>query len=75
MYPAATCGSLSIAVGPGVSLATAGVVSTFYIQARDFLGNVKQDTNSYDEFVARVRYHDGVSRDSHGTVRSIGNGR
>ena len=75
VYPAATCGSLSIAFGPGVSLSTAGSVSTFYIQARDFLGNVKQDANLNDEFVARVRYHDGISRDGHGTVRAIGNGR
>ena len=75
VFPAATCGSLSMAFGPGVSLATAGVASTFYIQARDFLGNVKQDANLNDEFVACVRYHDGISRDGHGTVRAIGNGR
>jgi hypothetical protein len=39
------------------------------------LGNFKQDTSLVDEFVARVRYHDGISRDGHATVSSIGNGR
>jgi hypothetical protein len=74
VYPAATCGSLSTVFGTGVSLATAGVASTFFIQARDFLGNVKQETKS-DEFIALLRHHDGVSKDSFATVSSIGNGR
>ena len=75
VYPASTCGSLSVALGSGISLATAGVASTFEIQACDFLGNFKQDASLADEFVARVRYHDGISKDGHATVSSIGNGR
>jgi hypothetical protein len=74
-YPAATCGSLSTVSGSGVSLATAGVASTFFIQARDFLGNVKQDTQASDEFVAFVRHHDGVTKDRYASVSSVGNGR
>ncbi len=74
-FPAATCGSLSMALGPGVSLATAGVMSTFLIQARDFLGNIKRDAQNPDEFVVRVRYHDGVTRDGRGAVSALGDGR
>jgi hypothetical protein len=61
--------------GSGISLATAGVASTFTIQTRDFLGNVKNEATSSDMFVALVRYHDGNSRDGHATVTFIGNGR
>ncbi len=75
VYPAATCGSLSTVFGTGISLATAGVASTFFIQARDFLGNAKQDSPAADEFVALVRHHDGVSLDTYATVSSTGNGR
>jgi hypothetical protein len=47
--PHATCGSMSFASSPGVSLATSGIATVFTLTARDHLGNRR--FSSDDEFV------------------------
>jgi hypothetical protein len=60
VFPAMTCGSISLSNGNGLSLATAGMAASFMITARDHLGNLV--SRSDDMFTARARY---------GTVGSV----
>ena len=52
VFPSLTSGTVSTAVGAGLSIATAGVPAKFTIQAKDHLGNIK--TTSDDIFVVRT---------------------
>jgi hypothetical protein len=71
VFPAMTCGSLSILNGDGLSLATAGVRASFTITARDHLGNAVSNVN--DMFTARVRFGViGSVRDVVATVTASG---
>jgi hypothetical protein len=71
VFPAMTCGTLSILNGDGLSLATAGVKASFTITARDHLGNVVSNVN--DMFAARVRFGViGTVRDAVATVTASG---
>ena len=60
VFPAMTCGSMTVSNGDGLSLATAGLAASFMITARDHLGNLV--SKSDDMFTARARY---------GTVGSV----
>jgi hypothetical protein len=71
VFPALTCGSLSISNGVGLSLASAGVKASFSITARDHLGN--SALRSDDLFTARARFGTiGSVRDVIGTVSYSG---
>jgi hypothetical protein len=74
VFPAMTCGSLSISNGHGLSVASAGFKASFSITARDHLGNLV--TKSDDMFTARARFGTiGSTRDVIATVSaSIING-
>lgn len=89
VFPARTSGTVSIAQGQGLSLATAGKTSSFTVQAKDHLGNLKTTTD--DVFVVRAKFNGkhghptstpftngGVgeqSRNRVGTVTSTGPGQ
>jgi hypothetical protein len=67
VFPAMTCGTLSMSNGHGLSLATAGMKASFAITARDHLGNVVPRND--DLFTARVRFGTiGSARDVIATV-------
>mmetsp|Transcript_34887 Transcript_34887/g.82189 ORF Transcript_34887/g.82189 Transcript_34887/m.82189 type:complete len:5981 (-) Transcript_34887:63-18005(-) len=73
VYPALTSGTVSTAIGAGLSVATAGTPASFTIMAKDHLGNMK--TTADDTFVARVRHNkDYTTRNIPGTVTSLGDG-
>jgi len=55
VFPARTSGTISIAIGQGLSLATAGKAASFVVQARDHLGNLKTTTD--DVFVVRAKFN------------------
>jgi len=70
VFPSLTSGTVSTAVGEGLSIATAGVPAKFTIQAKDHLGNIK--TTSDDIFVVRARHNqDFTVRNIQGTVTSL----
>jgi len=55
VFPAMTSGTISIAQGQGLSLATAGKAASFTVQAKDHLGNLKTTTD--DIFVVRAKFN------------------
>ena len=55
IFPARTSGTISIATGLGLSLATAGTAASFTVQAKDHLGNLK--TTIDDIFVVRAKFN------------------
>ena len=59
-FPSVTCGTLSTAMGAGLSLATSGIAAAFTIQARDNNGN--QKTSTTDIFVVRARRWSDTTR-------------
>jgi hypothetical protein len=69
VFPARTSGTVSIATGQGLSLATAGSAASFTIQAKDHLGNLK--TNTDDVFVVRAKFN---GKSSYPTVTPFTNG-
>lgn len=59
IYPHRPCSVTSTAAGLSLSIATAGIGSTFTIQARDMYGN-ERGLHVGDNFVARVRQYYGT---------------
>jgi hypothetical protein len=73
VFPALTSGTVSTAVGSGLSIATAGIPALFSIQAMDNLGNPR--TSSDDIFVVRARHNSDFSRRNIiGTVSPVAGG-
>ncbi len=75
--PSITCGTTSIAFGSGLTVSTAGVASSFTIQAKDALGN--NVTTASDAFVVRVGTLDTVGTSTtafiSATVSSVSSGQ
>jgi len=80
IFPARTCGSVTGALGQGLSLATAGIAARLTILAKDHLGNMRGDAGYSSQvdgveptFAAFVR--SSMSRDMGGTVTALGAGK
>jgi hypothetical protein len=75
VFPAMVCGSLSIATGTSLSIVTAGMAASFTITSRDYMGNMRTDSN--DEYIVFSRANNIISSsnaDKIGSVVSQGNG-
>jgi len=55
VFPARTSGTISVARGQSLSLATAGTAASFTVQAKDHMGNLKTTTD--DIFVVRAKFN------------------